>query len=183
MKIVVVPGTNREGSNTLRLGRAVAARYAAQDGVEVDLLDLRTLPQGLLSPEAYDATPAGWARFADAVVGADGLHVLTPEYNGGFPGVLKLFIDHLPFPESFEHRPVCFTGLAAGRFGALSPVEQLQAIFGYRNALQYPNRVFVPGVSKALGPDGWPEDPQVAGFLENQVRGFQAFVAAVAPLR
>ena len=183
MKIVVLPGTNREGSNTLRLGRAVAARYSAHDGVEVELLDLRELPSGLLSPKAYATKPAGWARFADAVVGADGLHVLTPEYNGGAPGVLKVFIDHLPFPESFERRPVCFTGLAAGRFGALRPVEQLQGIFGYRNALQYPDRVFIPGVGKALGPDGWPIDAMLSDFLDKQITGFLSFVGAVATLR
>ena len=183
MKIVVLPGTNREGSNTLRLGQAVAERYRAIADVEVDLLDLRALPPGLLSPSSYKAKPAGWSRFADAVVEADGLHVLTPEYNGGFPGVLKLVIDHLPFPESFERRPVCFTGLAAGRFGALRPVEQLQGIFGYRNALQYPNRVFIPGVGRVLGEDGWPEDDHLSGLLAQQVSGFVDFVRTVGPLR
>ena len=48
----------------------------------------------------------------------------------------------LKFPESFEKRPVCFTGLGAGIWGALRPVEQLQAIFGYRNAYLFPERVF-----------------------------------------
>lgn len=183
MHIVVLPGTNREGSQTLRVGRALASRYGALDGVDVTLLDLRDLPQGLLDPGAYADKPAGFAPFAEAVLAADGIHVVSPEYNGGLPGVLKLFIDHLPFPASFERRPVCFTGVAAGRFGALRPIEQLQGIFGYRNALQYPDRVFIPGVHKALGEDGWPNDDFVAGLLDKQVTGFVDFARAVSAVR
>ena len=183
MNIVVLAGTNREGSNTLRVAKALTTRYAALEGVQASLLDLRGLPPGLLDPGAYANKPDGYARFAEAVVGADGLHVVTPEYNGGPPGVLKLFIDHLPFPASFERRPACFTGLSAGRFGALRPVEQLQAIFGYRNALQYPDRVFIPGIGKALGEDGWPREDFVGGLLARQVEGFVAFARAVAPVR
>lgn len=183
MNIVVLSGTNREGSNTLRVARALAARYGQIDGVDASLLDLRGLPTGLLDPGAYANKPDGFAPFAEAVLAADGLHVVSPEYNGGFPGVLKLFIDHLPFPEAFERRPVCFTGVSAGRFGALRPVEQLQAIFGYRNALQHPNRVFIPGIHKALDEDGWPTDAFVGGLLQAQVEGFVAFAGAVAPLR
>jgi chromate reductase len=183
MRIVVLPGTNRAGSVSARVGSALAARYAAVDGVEVDVLDLGQLPPGLLDPGSYATPPAGFAPFADAVLAADGLHVVAPEYNGGMPGVLKLFIDHLPFPTAFERRPVCFTGVSNGRFGALRPVEQLQAVFGYRNALQFPERVFIPAVSRSVDPVGWPTDPFVAGLLDQQVTGFVDFCRAVAPLR
>ena len=60
----------------------------------------------------------------------------------------------LEFPESFEAKPVCFTGLAAGMWGALRPVEQLQAIFSYRNAHILPQRVFLPIVNNLLTPEG-----------------------------
>ncbi|MEC7946699.1 MAG: NAD(P)H-dependent oxidoreductase [Myxococcota bacterium] len=183
MKLVVLPGTNREGSKSLRVGHALATRYGAMEGVDAELLDLRGLPAGLLDSGSYASKPRGFAAFADAVLGADGLHVVTPEYNGGMPGVLKLFIDHLPFPEAFERRPVCFTGVAAGRFGALRPVEQLQAVFGYRNALQYPDRVFLAGVHNALDDAGWPTDPLVGGLLADQVAGFVTFIRAVSTVR
>jgi len=159
------------------------ARAHEEGGAQVTLLDLRDLPHALLDAEAYATKPPAFAPFADAVLAADGLHLLTPEYNGGVPGALKLFIDHLKFPASFEKRPVAFVGLSAGRWGALRPVEQLQGIFGYRNAFVFPERVFVPGVEQALGPDDWPSDPLTARLLRQQVSGFQAFCAAVAPLR
>jgi NAD(P)H-dependent FMN reductase len=101
---------------------------------------------------------------------------VTPEYNGGMPGVLKYFIDMLPFPESFERRPVCFVGAAAGIWGALRPVEQLQAIFGYRNAFVYPERVFIPGIMNQLDDAGHFKDPDIAARLEKQADGFVDFV-------
>jgi NAD(P)H-dependent FMN reductase len=110
------------------------------------------------------------------VLQASGLHVVTPEYNGSLPGVLKYFIDMLKFPESFERRPVCFTGLAAGRWGALRPVEQLQAIFGYRNAYLFPERVFMPAVNKVLDATGRITDAELLERLQKQAEGFIEFV-------
>jgi chromate reductase len=107
---------------------------------------------------------------------SDGLHVVTPEYNGGMPGVLKYFIDMLKFPESFERRPVCFTGVAAGIWGALRPVEQLQAIFGYRNAHLYPERVFLPQINNLLDASGRLKDAELFGRLKAQANGFTDFV-------
>jgi chromate reductase, NAD(P)H dehydrogenase (quinone) len=102
--------------------------------------------------------------------------VVTPEYNGGVPGILKYFIDMLPFPKRFEHRPVYFVGLAAGIWGALRPVEQLQAIFRYRNAHIFPERVFMPGVGKLLNADGNFANPEMEKRLEKQAPGFIGFV-------
>jgi chromate reductase, NAD(P)H dehydrogenase (quinone) len=81
----------------------------------------------------------------------------------------------LEFPESFERRPVCFTGLAAGIWGALRPVEQLQAIFGYRNAYLYPERVFLPGIGKLLDANGRLTNPDLLERLKGQAEGFVGF--------
>ena len=147
--ITIIVGTNRPGSNTRLVARQIEGLYAdLQQPVRV--LDLAQLPAEVFAPTAYAEKPASFAPFADAVLQASGLHVVTPEYNGSMPGVLKYFIDLLKFPESFERRPVCFTGLAAGTWGALRPVEQLQQIFGYRNAHIYPERVFIPGINDKI---------------------------------
>ncbi|NDB77760.1 MAG: NADPH-dependent oxidoreductase, partial [Verrucomicrobia bacterium] len=133
------------------------------------------LPPEIFAPTAYAEKPASFAPFTDAVLSSSGLHVVTPEYNGSMPGVLKYFIDMLKFPESFERRPVCFTGVAAGMWGALRPVEQLQQIFGYRNAYIYPERVFISGIGNQLGADGQLKDAELVSRLRNQAAGFTAF--------
>jgi NAD(P)H-dependent FMN reductase len=173
--IIILSGTNRPGSNTRKVCARVEAAYQAL-GVETGLLDLAELPPEIFSPASYASKPAGFSRFAGAVLAADGLVVATPEYNGGFPGVLKYFIDMLPFPESFERRPVCFIGLSAGVWGALRAVEQLQGVFGYRNAHIFPERVFMPGIRGLLNEAGQFTGQETEKRLENQAAGFVSFV-------
>lgn len=172
--VTIVAGTNRAGSRTLGVARQIEAIYRSMDA-ETVLLDLAELPPELFRPGAYREKPPAFARFADAVLAADGMVVVTPEYNGGFPGVLKYFVDMLKFPESFEDRPVCFVGLSAGMWGALRPVEQLQQVFGYRNAYLYPKRVFLPRVAKAVDDAGRLTDPTTIERLERQAAGFLEF--------
>jgi NAD(P)H-dependent FMN reductase len=182
MNIQILSGTNRPDSNTRKLAEIVAGFHRAAPGT-TGILDLAELPPEIFSPASYAEKPASFReRFSDPVLAADGLVIITPEYNGSVPGVLKYFIDMLKFPESFEDRPVCFVGLAAGMWGALRPVEQLQAIFGYRNAHIFPTRVFLAGVGAKIAADGSLNDPEIAARLEAQARGFRTFVAKLRGL-
>ncbi|MFO1476458.1 MAG: NADPH-dependent FMN reductase [Verrucomicrobiota bacterium] len=178
--ITLIAGTNRPASNTRKVCRQIEGFYKALN-VQLTVLDLAELPQEIFLSSSYGEKPKSFAPFADAVLKSSGLHVVTPEYNGSLPGVLKYFIDMLKFPESFERRPVCFTGLAAGMWGALRPVEQLQAIFGYRNAHIYPERVFLPQIHNLLDESGKLKDPELTGRLEQQARGFAEFVSRFQP--
>lgn len=173
--IVQIVGTNRPGSNTRKVARRVEEIYAAL-GVGLRVLDLAELPAEVFSPASYAEKPKSFQPFSDAIVGSSGLVVITPEYNGSVPGVLKYFIDLLKFPESFEKRPVCFIGLGAGLWGALRPVEQLQLIFGYRNAFVYPERVFLPKINELLNPEGGFTNPEIPERLKAQAVGFIDFV-------
>jgi chromate reductase, NAD(P)H dehydrogenase (quinone) len=182
--ITLIVGTNRPGSNTRKVARLVEQIYA-ELRVPVHVLDLALLPPEIFSPSSYAQKPKSFHPFAESVLKSDGLHVVTPEYNGSIPGVLKYFIDMLKFPESFERRPVCFTGLSAGIWGALRPIEQLQAIFGYRNAYVYPERVFLPGIRDLLDEEGQLQQPDLIERLRKQADGFVTFVERLQgiPLR
>ena len=173
--ITLIVGTNRPGSNSRKVAAHVEEIYAELK-VPLQVLDLAQLPPEIFSPTSYAEKPRAFQPFADAVLNSAGLHVVSPEYNGGIPGVLKYFIDMLKFPESFERRPVCFIGLAAGIWGALRPIEQLQAIFGYRNAFIFPERVFFPRVNELLDEKGRLTDPDLLERLRVQAVGFVDFV-------
>jgi chromate reductase len=173
--MTLIIGTNRPGSNTLKVARHVEEIYA---GLKVPLrvLDLAQLPPEIFHPSSYAEKPKSFHPFADAILKSTGLVILSPEYNGGIPGVLKYFIDMLKFPESFEKRPVCFIGVAAGIWGALRPIEQLQAIFGYRNAFIYPERVFLPHINSHLDESSRLKNPEFLARLHSQAEGFISFV-------
>ena len=180
--ITLIVGTNRPGSNTRKVAAHVEEIYT---GLKVPLrvLDLAQLPSEIFSPSSYAEKPKSFEPFSSAVLQSSGLHVITPEYNGSVPGVLKYFIDMLKFPESFEQRPVCFTGVAAGIWGALRPVEQLQAIFGYRNAYIFPERVFLPQINNLLDANGRLKDAELLKRLKTQADGFVGFVESLKKIK
>lgn len=172
--IAVISGTNRPGAQTLRVAKIIEKRLRAQ-GAETELLSLQDLPAEIFRPDAYATKPAAFARFNDAILKAEGVYIVTPEYNGSFPGVLKLFIDMLKFPEAFEKRPVAFCGVAAGMWGALRSVEQLTQIFQYRNAFTFNERVFLARVESQLTPADGFTTPFVEDLVNAQVKGFIEF--------
>lgn len=177
--ITVISGTNREGSQSLKLAGKLAELYS-EITPNVNLLDLAKLPATAFLPSAYKDKPAELnEHFIQPVLDSSGLVVVVPEYNGSFPGVLKLFIDLLPFPESFECRPVAFVGLAAGQYGALRAVEQLQQVFGYRNAFNFNQRVFIPASYKLFSNDGAIADADLAQRLRKQAEHFVRFTQQI----
>ena len=177
--ILIIAGTNRPNSYALRIAHQILAHYSAA-GVEASILSLTELPREVFDGGAYAAKPPAMLEIQQRVLDALGLHIVTPEYNGSFPGVLKYFIDMLKFPESFEHKPVAFTGEAAGVWGALRSVEQLQMIFGYRNAHVYPNRVFIPGIGSRFTAEGQFNDAEIDARLSSQAQGFARFASRLA---
>ena len=176
--ITVISGTNRPGANSRKIA-GLLCQFLDEFHAPNRLLDLADLPPELFAPTAYAEKPDSFKPFAEAVLSSDGVIVVTPEYNGGPPGVLKYFIDMLPFPESFERRPVAFVGVAAGMWGALRPVEQLQAIFAYRNACLYPERVFLPKINSLLDENGDLKDQEMRERLKFHAGGFSRFVGAI----
>ena len=180
--ITLLIGTNRPGNNSRKVARHIEEIYAEMK-VPVRVLDLAHLPPEIFSPSSYAEKPKSFLPFAEAILECSGLHVVSPEYNGGIPGVLKYFIDMLKFPESFERRPVCFTGIAAGIWGALRPIEQLQGIFGYRNAFIYPDRVFLPQIHGLLDASGRLTNPELLDRLRKQATGFVDFVEKLKEIK
>ena len=180
--ITVISGTVREGNNSLKVARHVAGLYRDLEE-KVELLDLAQLPGEAFSNAVFKEKPVQLEEeFTSKVLQADGLVVIVPEYNGSFPGILKHFVDLLPFPESFECRPVAFIGLAGGYYGALRAVEQLQMVFAYRNAFLFNRRVFIPSAYKIFNEEGEIDDGDLKERLKLQAVKFQAFTKAVNSL-
>ncbi len=174
--ITLLVGTNRPGSNARKVATQVAEIYKSLQ-TPLRTLDLAELPPEIFHPTSYAQKPAAFKPFSDGILEADGLVVVTPEYNGSIPGILKYFIDMLKFPESFDNRPVCFIGVtAAGMWGALRPIEQLQQIFVYRAGFLYPERVFLPKINDLLDEGGKIKDPEILERLQDQAVGFIEFV-------
>ena len=172
--ITLISGTNRKSSMSTVMARCLSAIYDEME-VENKVLELEQLPPETFSPDAYLDKPQKVLEFTQDILNSSGLVIVTPEYNGSMSGALKLFIDLLPFPESFEGKPVCYVGIASGQFGALRPVEHLQQVFGYRNAYNFPKRVFIPAVHDFLDDEKGLLDADLVTRLKDQARSFVEF--------
>lgn len=178
MHIVVVCGTNRDGALSRLLAQEAAEVYT-ELGHEVDLLDMNELPNEALLPNAYKEQADNVKALVQRFLKADGAVFIVPEYNGSYPGILKLFVDMLPFPEGFDSRPCAFIGLAAGQFKGLRAVEHFQQVAGYRNAHLFPRRIFI-GDSFKQFVDGKLSDDELSTRLREQASGFVKFIESMS---
>ena len=173
----VLVGTNRPGSRSKQVAEIVQGLYR-QQGQEYEILDLNKLDLSNLTGAEYSENqPEPIRQWVQKISTSRSLVIICPEYNGSMPGVLKYFIDHWQYPDSFEYRPVCFIGLG-GTFGGLRPVENLQQVFGYRNAFIFPERVFLINVWNILK-DGKITDKLMLELLTQQAKNFTRFVHAL----
>ena len=177
MNLRIISSTDRPNSWSLKLSKYISSLYVERN-VQAKVVSLEDFPLEDVIGGKYGKEIASIKKFREPILKADGIIFVIPEYNGGFPGILKMFIDYLPFPGAFEKMPMAFVGEASGAFGALRPVEQFQMVVNYRNALQFPERVFIPRVSKEFDPETGLKDEFKQKLLESQVDNFIRFVKA-----
>jgi chromate reductase, NAD(P)H dehydrogenase (quinone) len=139
--LLVIPGSSRQGSLNFTLARA-ACRIAEAQGAAVRLLDLRTLALPVYDGdlEASQGVPAGAGELIDAVMAADAVLVVTPEYNG-FPTPLVInAFDWLSRTADTPARPAGLKATAGRAAGLLSaspgPLGGLRSMNFLRQYLQ-----------------------------------------------
>ncbi|HLF85106.1 MAG TPA: NAD(P)H-dependent oxidoreductase, partial [Blastocatellia bacterium] len=117
--IPVILGTSRQGRFSEHVARFVLGEAAKRDGIETELIDIREM--------RLPATDAGEAikdsRFSETVMRADGLIIIAPEYNHGYPGMLKHVLDSNL--KEYIHKAVGICGVSAGPFGGTRVVENM----------------------------------------------------------
>jgi NAD(P)H-dependent FMN reductase len=117
--IPVILGTTRKGRASENVARFVHAELSKRDGVETLLVDIRDME--LPTDDAGEAIKN--PDFSATVSRADGLLIVTPEYNHGYPGMLKHLLD--TNLKEYIHKAVGVCGVSAGGFGGTRVIENL----------------------------------------------------------
>jgi chromate reductase len=173
--ITIISGTDRPNSNALRIANFIHRKFSSL-GILSQVIDLRDFPLGDVVGGKYGKDIPSIASFNEPVVKSDGIVMVIPEYNGSFPGIFKLFIDYLPFPQAFKGMPIAFIGEASGTFGALRAVEQAQMVAAYRNAFLFPERVFITRVNENFDSETGLKVPLQAQLMDEMIQNFADFV-------
>lgn len=151
--ITVVISTNRKESTTARVGHLIADLVRSQ-GEEVGVLDLVNLPPNFFQPSMYDVrTPEFMEIFNTYIEPARHLVFVIPEYNGSYPGVLKMFIDASPV-KSFWNKHASIIGLSDGHAGNSRGQDHLTGVLHYLKMHVHYHKPKLSAITKAFDADG-----------------------------
>ena len=117
--IPVLLGTPRKNRESEKVARWVFGKIEEREDVETQFFDVCDfeIPHGEYGQEIKDLFP----EWRDAMRKADGLVIVTPEYNHGYPGSLKAVLDLLL--REYVHKAVAFVGVSAGPWGGTRVIE------------------------------------------------------------
>jgi NAD(P)H-dependent FMN reductase len=117
----ILLGTNRKGRSSELVAKWLVNVVSQREDIETQLFDVRdfVLPQDHYGMEIKDLFP----EWRDAIIKADGLIVVAPEYNHGYPGTLKSVMDLLL--KEYIHKAVAFVGVSAGHWGGTRVIEAM----------------------------------------------------------
>jgi len=180
-RIVGISGSLRTGSYNSALLRACSAVMPA--GTELTLGSIRQIPLYDGDLEASAGIPPAVADLKDAIAAADGLLLVTPEYNNSIPGVFKNAIDWLSrpaidIPRVFGGKPVALIGASPGGFGTiLSQNAWLPVLRTLGAELWSGGRLMVSRAPNVFTNEGALADPKLREQLRQYLEGFAGFVA------
>lgn len=135
--ITIICGTNRPNSMTQLIASYIREDLKGRTDKEVKLLDLHDIPHEAYTPSMYssEAVHSEIVKVQEEMIfPADTFIIVSPEYNGSFPGVLKLFIDAISihrYKENFQDKKAALVGVSSGRAGNLRGMEHLTGLLHY----------------------------------------------------
>jgi chromate reductase, NAD(P)H dehydrogenase (quinone) len=153
MRILGIPGSLRRGSWNRSLLENARELLPADTELEVwnGLKEVPPYDEG----DDIDPAPAPVARLREAIAGADGLLIATPEYNSSIPGVLKNAIDWASRPLAtnvLRNKPVAVVGASTGAFGAVWAQGELRKVLAATGARVVEGEVAIGHAAERFDP-------------------------------
>jgi len=157
--IPIILGSTRRERQSVKVARFVLARLQGREGVETELLDLLEYNFPIMEERLHrrDDPPPRLREYAEKISRADSLIIVTPEYNNGYPGVLKNALDYL-LPE-YERKPIGIVTVSAGGFGGINCLAQLRLVALGMGAVPIPENLSVSHAHDSFKEDGTPSEP------------------------
>lgn len=166
-KYTIISGTNRAGSNTLKVARQYQD-LLKNKGVEADVVSLEGVDLNGKTEE--------WARVEqDVLVPTDKFIFILPEYNGSFPGALKTVIDMSDHRRVWPGKKALLTGVSSGRAGNLRGMDHLTGALNYLQVHVHPNKLPISTVDKLLNGSGEITDQPTLSAIDQQLEQFIQF--------
>lgn len=161
--VTIVSGTNRKGSNTLKIARQYRS-LLAQKGIEAGLFSLEDVDV-LHHDEAFQRIEE------ELIIPTTHFIFIIPEYNGSYPGVLKSLFDTSSSHNIWFHKKALLTGLATGRAGNLRGLDHLADVLHYLKFTIHPDKLPISSVHNLLE-TGEITDAATLAAIDQQLNDF-----------
>ncbi len=182
---VVVLGSNREANLTAVFAQHVQ-KLLAELGEASQLIDLSEMPGEVLHPGMYDGEQVH-PYLADAqakLFAANRWIFLFPEYNGTYPGVLKVFIDCLSvidYLTTFRGKTAALIGTASGRSGNVRGLDHFSTVLDHLGTAVMPQALPISMIKTLIDAEGMIHDAATDKALRDYLARYQRFAQALAP--
>ncbi len=179
--IVGLAGSTRRGSYNAALLRAAAA--LAPEECRVEIASIADFPLYNGDLEAEQGVPPSVATLKDRIAVADGLLLVTPEYNRSMPGVFKNAIDWLTRPAAdigrvFGDRPTALMGASPGAMGTrMAQAAWLPVLRALGVRIWFGGELYVGQARNAFDAAGELSDQKMKERLQAFMAGFAEFIA------
>jgi chromate reductase len=179
-KIVGIAGSLRAASFNAALLRTAAGLMPS--GASLEIASIKGIPLYDGDVEANEGIPQVVAALKEQIAAADGLLLVTPEYNNAMPGVFKNAIDWLSRPPSdipriFGNRPTAVIGASPGGFGTiLAQNAWLPVLRTLGTQPWFGGRLPVSRAGNVFNDAGELVDEKMKAQLQQFVHGFVNFV-------
>lgn len=181
MKVAILVGSLRKESYNMRLAKTIMESF--QEKAELEIVNIHELPH--FDQDAEENPPEVVTQFKNKIAAADGVIIVTPEYNWSVPGVLKNAIDWASRVDKvFIGKPVMTMGATLGMLGTVRAQLHLREILsspGVQAKVLPPggNEVLVGNVNQKFDEQtGAFVDETTLQFIESKVQTFIEFVKA-----
>jgi NAD(P)H-dependent FMN reductase len=157
-KIAIISASVRTGRKSHTVALYFKSYLEENNLAAVEMLDLKLYNFPVFGERLrlLKDKPEAALDFAEKIKNADGIIIVTPEYNGGYPASLKNVIDLLY--DEWYHKPVAITTVSQGNFGGAQVLTQLQFVLWKMKAWTVPAMFPVPGINEAFNESGDPAD-------------------------
>ena len=167
LHFVVILGTLRQGRMSEVAAEFITSRLRARPLVTTELIDVRSFDFNFAEIDYGTALKERFPFYVDAIANADGIVIVTPEYNHGYPGSLKLVLDIL-YPE-YKHKAAAIVGVSSGPWGGVRAVENLAPVLKELGLVVSQFALNIERVESAFSADGSPVHPVLSQRAEKFV--------------
>lgn len=148
-KISIFSSSNRDENKSILFAQ-LCSELLEDQGVNTQIYDFKNLPADVSLMKMYDFDNEPTNAIVDKyLTSVDKLIFIIPEYNGSFPGILKLFIDAI-HPRNFKHKKAALIGISSGRAGNVRGMDHLTGILNYLKVDVYHHKLPIASIDNVI---------------------------------